>query len=440
MATTCCPARLGVVSRRSGCSWAPASSSRRLPRAGPPAAGGRLQGSEPEEEGPCTTGRTSVNEWLTPALGSVPAAATLATALLLLPAGAAHASGGDAPPGLLEFIITFIEGLGPWGPAAFVATVALAECIPLFPTQPLSLASGLLFGTQKGALCMLSGTVLASLLAYKIARGVGRPLAERIISHELSGGSTDGGDDAAAGPVQRKLAEVIEAIERGSFWQQAGAVLLLRLTPVVPFSASNYVLGLSPLPLPPFLAGTAAGMAFWSLFYASLGGASRSLLLRGVDPELLVADMMDKAGQYTRELGAAAVVLAAGALLYAGTGLVRRQLGGADSEDSGASTRASDGSNGSASSRSSNGSAASSSGSNGSAGSSGGNGSAAGDAAQKLGRELGRELGAGAGVGRELELAGLRLKEWLGAGAGVGAASPPPGRKQEQLVESHLKD
>ncbi len=102
--------------------------------------------------------------------------------------------------------------------------------------QPLSLASGLLFGAQKGALCMLSGTVLASLLAYQIARGVGRPLAERIISHELSGGSTDGGDEAPAGPVQRKLAEVTEAIERGSFWQQAGAVLLLRLTPVVPFS------------------------------------------------------------------------------------------------------------------------------------------------------------------------------------------------------------
>lgn len=65
-------------------------------------------------------------------------AAAAAAALLLLPAGGAHASGlgaEAAPDGMLEFIITWIEGLGPWGPAAFVATVAIAECIPLFPTQ-----------------------------------------------------------------------------------------------------------------------------------------------------------------------------------------------------------------------------------------------------------------------------------------------------------------
>lgn len=77
------------------------------------------------------------------ALASVPGshatlAAAAAAALLLLPAGGAHASGlgaEAAPDGMLEFIITWIEGLGPWGPAAFVATVAIAECIPLFPTQ-----------------------------------------------------------------------------------------------------------------------------------------------------------------------------------------------------------------------------------------------------------------------------------------------------------------
>lgn len=207
---------------------------------------------------------------------------------------------------MLEFVINWIEALGPWGPAAFVFTVAVAECIPLFPTQashaaswaaalgacsaaaasplcsaaaaaalsltlqhctaahasqatalsaersqpphtllqPLSLASGLLFGAQKGSLCMLSGAMLAALTAFLIARGVGRPLAEKIISHELSSVSSmdasssdgEGGPAQPQGPVQAKLAEVMGAIERGSFWQQAGAVLLLRLTPVVPYS------------------------------------------------------------------------------------------------------------------------------------------------------------------------------------------------------------
>ncbi len=116
--------------------------------------------------------------------------------------------------------------------------------LPRSLPQPLSLASGLLFGAQKGSLCMLSGAMLAALTAFLIARGVGRPLAEKIISHELSSVSSmdasssdgEGGPAQPQGPVQAKLAEVMGAIERGSFWQQAGAVLLLRLTPVVPYS------------------------------------------------------------------------------------------------------------------------------------------------------------------------------------------------------------
>lgn len=47
-----------------------------------------------------------------------------------------------------------IEALGPYGPFLFVGVVTILEMVPLFPTQPLSLASGLLFGPQK--VCLLS--------------------------------------------------------------------------------------------------------------------------------------------------------------------------------------------------------------------------------------------------------------------------------------------
>lgn len=181
----------------------------------------------------------------------------------------------------------FIEGLGPLGPAAYTALVTGCELIPLFPTQPLSLASGLLFGAQQGAACMCLGTTLASAIAFTVSRGVGKPLAERVIQHELEEVGV-----APGGPLQsmdEKLHTIHEAIEHGDFWKQAGAIFLLRLTPVVPFSASNYLLGLTPLPLPPYLVGTAAGMAIWSIVYASLGGASRSLLAKGVNADTLLA-------------------------------------------------------------------------------------------------------------------------------------------------------
>ena len=45
---------------------------------------------------------------------------------------------------------------------------------------------------------------------------------------------------------------------------------------------------MTPLELPAFMTGTVAGMTVWGVVYASLGGASRSLLKSGVDLEELI--------------------------------------------------------------------------------------------------------------------------------------------------------
>lgn len=54
-------------------------------------------------------------------------------------------------------------------------------------------------------------------------------------------------------------------------------------------SASNYLLGLTPVQLGPLVVGTVAGMSVWSILYASLGGASRTLLESGADLDVLLA-------------------------------------------------------------------------------------------------------------------------------------------------------
>ena len=54
-------------------------------------------------------------------------------------------------------------------------------------------------------------------------------------------------------------------------------------------SASNYILGLTPLPLPAFMGGTVIGMGIWSVVYASIGGAGRSVLRSGVGLDTLLA-------------------------------------------------------------------------------------------------------------------------------------------------------
>lgn len=140
--------------------------------------------------------------------------------------------------------------LGALGPAAFIATVSVVECIPFFPTQPLTIGAGLLFGATGGAACNLAGLCTASTIAFYASRTVGQDLAAKVIKAETEG---------EPGPVQKQLSELQHTIENGSVLQQFVAILLLRLTPVVPFSASNYVLGLSPVTYPPFICATLLG-------------------------------------------------------------------------------------------------------------------------------------------------------------------------------------
>lgn len=216
------------------------------------------------------------------------------------------------PEGAFDMILRTTEALGPLGAVFFVVAVVVCECIPLFPTTPLSLASGILFGAQKGAICILGGTTTASIIAFAVARGIGRPLAEKIISAEMSSD-----EDAEETMIQKKLHEIEHVIEQGTFWQQAAAVLALRLTPIVPFSASNYVLGLSPLPFLPYITGTVAGMCFWSILYASIGSASRILLSRGMDPDVLLGELLEATGKITGKAGIAVVLgLTAAAAVY----------------------------------------------------------------------------------------------------------------------------
>jgi uncharacterized membrane protein YdjX (TVP38/TMEM64 family) len=176
---------------------------------------------------------------------------------------------------------------------------------------------------------MLVGTTLASLIAFTVARGVGRPLAEIILRHEMKGAELDtsGGNSTNKGfSVQAKLMEATEAIENGTFWQQTGAVFILRMTPFIPFSASNYMLGLSPLPMTPYVTGTVAGMFFWSCIYASFGGASRALLRRGANPDDLLGDLLNQAGSVSQEVARVAIIAGGVTAAVYGVMYVKRKI------------------------------------------------------------------------------------------------------------------
>ena len=111
---------------------------------------------------------------------------------------------------------------------------------------------------------------------------------------------------------------------QGGFLQQATGVFLFRLTPH-PFSLSNYLLGLTPVSFPAYLAGTMTGMVPWAAFYAFVGASGRNLLLEGDDLQqifaALAADLdgpLKAAGGATLAVGAAAALAIAFKRLTAG--------------------------------------------------------------------------------------------------------------------------
>ena len=127
-------------------------------------------------------------------------------------------TGGEALPAAAEWV----QGLGAWGPAAFIALYALA--IVLFvPGSLLTLAGGALFGVWAGVAYVFSAAVLGSTLAFGIARYGARGWVEQRIATNPRFAALD----RAVGEEGLKIA------------------FLLRLSPAFPFTFLNYALGLT---------------------------------------------------------------------------------------------------------------------------------------------------------------------------------------------------
>jgi uncharacterized membrane protein YdjX (TVP38/TMEM64 family) len=163
-----------------------------------------------------------------------------AVVVLLVVAGRRTAS-------LVPGFAAWVQGLGPWGPAAFVAGYALAT-VALVPGSVLTLAAGAIFGLGKGTALALVAATLGASAAFLVARYLARGVVER----RLAGNERFAAIDRAIGTEGRKI------------------VLLLRLSPVFPFSLLNYALGLTRVRLADYLVAS-IGMLPGTLLYVYYG-------------------------------------------------------------------------------------------------------------------------------------------------------------------------
>jgi uncharacterized membrane protein YdjX (TVP38/TMEM64 family) len=149
----------------------------------------------------------------------------------------------------LDDLRRVVTEAGPWAPVVFVVLQVLLN-VPPFPRTVFTVSAGLLFGSLWGTVLTLTGTAIAAVLAFYLVRWTGGRLVARYATHRR------------AVWVRRRLDH------HGTL-----AVTSLRLIPMVPFAALNYLSGLSTVRFWPYLAGTVVGSVPGTAAIVILGDA-----------------------------------------------------------------------------------------------------------------------------------------------------------------------
>lgn len=144
------------------------------------------------------------------------------------------------------------RAMGGFGLVAYGVAYALAA-LAFVPASALTLGAGAIFGLWRGLAVVSLASTAASALAFLIARHWLRHRVESL---------------ARAYP---RFGAVDRAIAEGG-WRVVG---LLRLSPAMPFSAGNYLFGLTAVAFWPYVAASWISMLPGTFLYAYLGHAGR---------------------------------------------------------------------------------------------------------------------------------------------------------------------
>ena len=151
---------------------------------------------------------------------------------------------------LLRWIVAgakFIHSMGWPGVLATLAAIYLMTLV-LLPIIPLIVACGWLYGPA-GSIISLTAAVASAATSFAIARALGGAAAAQALLER---------------PKARALANL--AAEGGLV-----TVTLIRLSPLLPYTPSNAVMGLTPMRMRDLVVGTAVGMAPGTVLYSWAG-------------------------------------------------------------------------------------------------------------------------------------------------------------------------
>lgn len=161
------------------------------------------------------------------------------------------------------FLDTFISLVDDWGALGYVAYIIVYALLELLavPAIPLTMTAGVIFGIVPGTAVVSLSSTLAAAGAFLISRYLAR---DRF---------------AAWANKNPKFAAIDKAIGKDGF----RVVALLRLSPLLPLAASNYLYGVTSVDFGSYVAASCLGMLPGTLAYVAAGTYGKEILVGGAE-------------------------------------------------------------------------------------------------------------------------------------------------------------
>jgi len=151
-----------------------------------------------------------------------------------------------------ERISAWVNASGPWGPTVIIALMMVAIVATPIPSAPIALAAGAAYGHTIGTIYIVIGAELGAMLAFLLARFLGRDVLTRWLG---------------------------ENVDKGWLGSQSAltfTVFASRLMPFISFDIVSYAAGLSCLYFWRFAVATLAGIIPASFVLAHFGNEAVS--------------------------------------------------------------------------------------------------------------------------------------------------------------------
>ncbi len=154
----------------------------------------------------------------------------------------------------LEDLVQWVRSRGVWGPIVYAAIYGVASAA-FVPASWLTLAAGYAFGTMVGATSAMVGGLLGASASFFLGHTLARHFVERHI----------------------KKYPRFAALDRGVSNEGLKIVLLVRLTPALPFAPLNYAFGVTRVRFRHVFVGSLIGMLPGCIMYSYLGWVTQTL-------------------------------------------------------------------------------------------------------------------------------------------------------------------